>query len=180
MKRKFSQWWSAFLPLTATQTITSDLKSLNIKNTTTYDIYKDFFCGKSCSCRLTVTRRVSLVEHELLTFSDELTPIFSGVHISRSLVFCVVFMDHCLSFYPFSIDRCIVRHLFLLTVVLYDIFFYWPLYCTTSFSIDRCIVRHLFLLTVVLYDIWLLLWYLQTFLNKMQCNGRSDRSGEQV
>jgi hypothetical protein len=42
-----------------------------------------------------VTRvtRVSLVEQELLTFMEHLSSslVFSGVHITRSLVFCVVF-----------------------------------------------------------------------------------------
>jgi len=36
---------------------------------------------------------VPLVEHELLTFPQNLSPpqIFSGVRVARSLVFCVVF-----------------------------------------------------------------------------------------
>ena len=37
-----------------------------------------------------VTRRVPLVDQELLTL-PELTPVFSGVRIVQSLVFCVVF-----------------------------------------------------------------------------------------
>ena len=40
-----------------------------------------------------VTRRVPLVEQELLTLSRQLSssPVFSGIRISRSLVFYVVF-----------------------------------------------------------------------------------------
>jgi hypothetical protein len=44
------------------------------------------------SCRLTVTRRVSHVEQEVQTLSEHLClpSVFSGIHIARSLVFCVV------------------------------------------------------------------------------------------
>ena len=39
-----------------------------------------------------LTRRVSLVEQELLTLSQHMSspPVFSGVRVTRSLVFCVV------------------------------------------------------------------------------------------
>ena len=45
-----------------------------------------------CSCRLTVTWRVSLVEQELLTLSGHMSspPVFNGVCVSRSFVLCVV------------------------------------------------------------------------------------------
>jgi hypothetical protein len=43
------------------------------------------------------TRWVPLVDQELLTL-PELTPVFSGVRVVRSLVFCVVFCS-CLSFF---------------------------------------------------------------------------------
>ncbi len=57
-----------------------------------------------------LTRRVSLVEQELLTLPKHLRspPVFSGVHVTRSLVLWLCFVDHCLSF-------CF--------------FFFWPLYC---------------------------------------------------
>jgi hypothetical protein len=51
------------------------------------------------------TRRVPLVDQELLTL-PELTPVFSGVRVVRSLVFCVVF---CRSLFV----------IFLLTIVLF-------------------------------------------------------------
>ena len=46
-----------------------------------------------------LTRRMQLMERELLTLSDYLStpPIFSGVRVTRSLVFCVCFVDHCLA-----------------------------------------------------------------------------------
>jgi hypothetical protein len=49
-----------------------------------------------------VTRltRVPLVEQEQPTF-PEFTPDFSGVCVTRSLVLCVCFVDHCLSFCHF-------------------------------------------------------------------------------
>ena len=33
---------------------------------------------------------------------------FSGVRVTRSLVFCVCFVDHCLSFCTFSFEHCVV------------------------------------------------------------------------
>ena len=55
-------------------------------------------------CRL--TRRVPLVEQELLTLPEHLSspPVFSGVHITRSLVLCVCFVDRC----TFSFGHCAV------------------------------------------------------------------------
>jgi len=53
---------------------------------------------------------VSLVEQELLTLPEHLTPppVFSEVRVTRSLVLYVCFVDRCLSFCTF----------FLLTIVL--------------------------------------------------------------
>jgi hypothetical protein len=51
-----------------------------------------------------LTRRVSLMEQELLTLPEHLIspPVFSGVHVTRSLVWYVCFVDRCLSFCTFS------------------------------------------------------------------------------
>ena len=86
--------------------------------------------------------------------------VFSGVHVSRSLVFCVMFYG-----------SMFVLYLFHLTIVLYVMshclsffFFIWQLYCLLwvivcplSFSFDHCIVCYgslfvhcLFHLTIVL------------------------------
>ena len=48
---------------------------------------------KWCSCRLTITRRVSLVEQELLSLPEHLSSpsVFSRVRVTRSLVLWVVF-----------------------------------------------------------------------------------------
>jgi hypothetical protein len=34
--------------------------------------------------------------------------VFSGVRVTRSLVLCIMFVDRCLSFCPFSFDHCVV------------------------------------------------------------------------
>jgi hypothetical protein len=57
-----------------------------------------------------LTRRVPLVEQELLTLPEHLIspPVFSGVRVTRSLVLYVCFVDRCLSFCTFSFDHCVV------------------------------------------------------------------------
>jgi hypothetical protein len=57
-----------------------------------------------------LTRRVPLVEQELLTLPQHLrsSPVFIGVRVTRSLVLCVCVLDHCLSFCPFSFGHCVV------------------------------------------------------------------------
>jgi hypothetical protein len=52
-----------------------------------------------------VTLQVSQVEQELPTLPEHLSspPVFSEVHVARSLVFCVCFVDRCLSLFPFSL-----------------------------------------------------------------------------
>jgi hypothetical protein len=49
-----------------------------------------------------LTRRVPLVEQEQITFPEHPSsvPVFNGVCVTRSLVLCVCFVDHCLSFCP--------------------------------------------------------------------------------
>jgi hypothetical protein len=43
-----------------------------------------------------LTRRVHLVEQKLLTLPEHLSslPVFSGVHVTRSLALCVCFVDN--------------------------------------------------------------------------------------
>ena len=50
-----------------------------------------------------LTRRVPIVQQELLTLPEHLSSplVFSGVHVTRSLVWCVCFVDRCLSFVLF-------------------------------------------------------------------------------
>jgi hypothetical protein len=57
-----------------------------------------------------LTRRLPLVEQELLTLPEQLSspPVFSGVRVTRSLVLNACFVDRCLSFCPFSFGHCVV------------------------------------------------------------------------
>jgi hypothetical protein len=57
-----------------------------------------------------LTRRVPLVEQELLTLREHLSspPVFCGVRVTRSLVLYVCFVDRCLSFCTFSFGHCVI------------------------------------------------------------------------
>jgi hypothetical protein len=48
-------------------------------------------------------------EAGLLTLPEHLSEplVFSGVHVTRSLVLCVCFVDRCLSFCTFSFSHCV-------------------------------------------------------------------------
>jgi hypothetical protein len=50
-----------------------------------------------------LTRRVSLVQQELLTLPQHMSspPVFSGARVTRTLVLSVCFVDRCLSFVLF-------------------------------------------------------------------------------
>ena len=54
-------------------------------------------------------RRVSLVEQELLTLPEHLNspPVFSGVHVTRTLVLYVCFVDRCFFCCTLSFDPCV-------------------------------------------------------------------------
>ena len=61
--------------------------------------------------KLRLTRRVSLVEKELLTLPEHLSsspPVFGGIRVTQSLVLYVCFVDRCLSFCTFSFGHCVV------------------------------------------------------------------------
>ena len=62
------------------------------------------------SLQTKLTRRVPLVEQELPTFQEHLSssPIFSGVRVTRSLVFYVCFVDRCLLISNLSFGHCVV------------------------------------------------------------------------
>ena len=57
-----------------------------------------------------LTRRVPLVELELLTLPEHLNSslVFSGVRVNWFLVLCVCFVDRCLFFCSFSVRYCAV------------------------------------------------------------------------
>ena len=111
-----------------------------------------------------ITRRVPLVEQELLTFPDHQCspPILSRVRVTRSLVLCVMF---CRSLFVFSRVRvtrslvlCVMfcRSLFVFSSVrvtrslvlcvmfcrslfVFLTFFFWPLCCLTFFDLRNMI-----------------------------------------
>ena len=57
-----------------------------------------------------LTRRVPLVEQELLTLPEHLNspPVFGGFRVTWSLALCVCFVDRCLSLCTFSFGHCFV------------------------------------------------------------------------
>jgi hypothetical protein len=57
-----------------------------------------------------LTRQVPLVEQELFSLPEHpsSSPVFSAVHVIRSLVLCVCFVDRCLPFCHFSFCHCVV------------------------------------------------------------------------
>ena len=108
-----------------------------------------------CSCPLTVTRRVSLVGLKLLTLLEHVSsPGIKWSCIVKSLVFCVVFVDHCLS-RCFGVLFCFgfIPNLAIAFSILFRSYHYlylfiWPLYCMSffdviivcTFSFSYCIV----------------------------------------
>ena len=65
-------------------------------------------------CVNRLTRRVPLVEQELLTLREHLSssPVFSGVRVTRCLVLCVCLVDRCCPFvlFLFAIDLSVLRY----------------------------------------------------------------------
>ena len=58
-----------------------------------------------------LTLRVQLVEQELPTIPEHLNsppPVYSGVRVTQSLVWCVCFVNRCLCICPFSLGHCVV------------------------------------------------------------------------
>ena len=100
----------------------------------TYTGVQHDFHIKWCSCRVTVKRRVSLVEQELIFLLEHLSslPVFSGVRVARSLVFCVLLIIICL----FSVGHCIVCP---------SIYGFWlPLWCLqTSLNNHENVVQEM-------------------------------------
>jgi hypothetical protein len=110
--------------------------------------------------------------------------VFSGVRVTRSLVWCVCFVDRCLSFCPFSFGHCVVcfsliygfwlPFWYILAIVLSVLLWYtdsdypcgilWPLcflfffdiriLITPVVSFGNCVVC-----SSLIYGFWLPLWY---------------------
>ena len=69
-----------------------------------------FSCLTYHGCVTRLTRRVPLVEQELLPLPEHLSssPVFSRVDVAPYLVLCVFFVVRCLSFCTFSFGHCVV------------------------------------------------------------------------
>ena len=81
---------------------------INVYRCPTRFPYQMMFVSFNTGFLTILTRRVPLVEHELLTLPVHLSPVgFSGVLVTRSLVLCVCFVDRVLSFCPFSFGYCV-------------------------------------------------------------------------
>jgi hypothetical protein len=67
----------------------------------TFQSFPHSWCITGFVTRL--TRKVSLVEQELFTLPEHLisSPVISGVRLTRSLAWCVCFVDFCLFFFIF-------------------------------------------------------------------------------
>ena len=87
--------------------------------------------------------QVPLVEQELLTLPSS-SPVFSEVHVTRSLVLYECFVDRCLSFCPFSFGHCVVC-----SSSMYGIWVITPLVFSNSS----------FLLGEILNPFLLVIWY---------------------
>ena len=76
-----------------------------------------------------LTWRVSLVEQELLTLPEHLSspPVFSGVHVTRSLVLYVIFLHRCLSLW--YLLAIVLSVLVGLAASHYPFGIFWPLCC---------------------------------------------------
>ena len=126
-----------------------------------------------CSCRLTVTQRVLLVEQNLLTHPEHLssTSVFSGFRVARSLVFCGVFCRSLFVLFPLAI---VLSVLLRFTDSDYTFGIFWPLCCLSFFDL-RILITPLvsFGYCVVCpsstYGFWLHLWYLQALLTGDIC-----------
>ena len=64
--------------------------------------------ARQCSCRLTVTRRMSLVEQELLTlpWASEITSVLEEVRSVHTFVVCILMCVNCLSLFSSIVLNC--------------------------------------------------------------------------
>jgi hypothetical protein len=107
-----------------------------------------WYCLRCCPSlvKLSFHRCDKTVEQELLTLPQPLSspPVLSGVHVTRSLVLCVCFVDRCLSFFFWSLCCLFFFNIRILITPL------------VSSNFGHCVVCS------SIYRFWLPLWYLQT------------------
>jgi hypothetical protein len=98
------------------------------------------------------------VEQELFTLPEHLisSQVFSGVRVARSLVFFIIFVDHCLSCIFLLANALSVLYFSFGQCIVCPLFFFWPMHCLSFiflsanalsvlyFSFGQCIVCPLF------------------------------------
>jgi hypothetical protein len=102
---------------------------------------------QSCLITGVVTR---LTRRELLSLLEHMNSplVFSGVHVTRSLVLYLCFVDRCLSFYTLSFDHFVVC-----SSSIYG--FWWSCwYLQTLLSQDLDFQRHVLLCSMILCQMW--------------------------
>ena len=122
------------------------LKITNDTNTDTKSLFRNkVVCFRWWSCLLTVAH----LEQELLIFQGlpSSPAVFNGIPAARSVVFCVVFLDYCLSYCPFLL-AIVLSVLFLLAVVL-SVLFLLSIVLSVLFPL-AIVLSVLFLLSIVL------------------------------
>jgi hypothetical protein len=83
--------------------------------------------------------------------APEFTPVFSGVHVTRSLVLYVCFVDRCLSFCTFSFGHCVVC-----SSSIYELWlplWYLQTLLHTCFSVVYVVKLHVFTFLVPCCDV---------------------------
>jgi hypothetical protein len=105
-----------------------------------------------------LTRRVPLVEQELLTLPEHLSspPVFSGVRVTRSLVLYVCFVDRCLSFCTFSFGQLCCLFVFDIRILIV------PLVSSNSSSMYIIYLYTywgwIYIIQISLYNFWSYEW----------------------
>ena len=114
-----------------------------------------------CSCPLTVTRRLSHVEQELLTLSEHMSSssIFSGVRVAQSLVFCVVFCRSLFCSFVIFLLAIVLSVLLRFTASVYPFGIFKLFLSFCPFSFGHCVVC-----PSSIYCFCLPLWYHQILL----------------
>jgi hypothetical protein len=110
--------------------------------------------------------------------------VFNEVRVTRSLFLCVCFVDHCLSFCPFSFGHCVVCSsiygFWLLQLLIGGLMSYLSYLCLFAYNGDQHILCCVFILIVLVLctlcsqffwiaNFWLPLRYSLTFIDWFCC-----------
>ena len=86
-----------------------------------------------------LTRRLSLVEQELLTLPEHLSSpqVFSRVRVTRYLDLCVCFVGRCLFFCTFPFGHCVVCSSAICPFGIFKLFLIVFIYCEQLIFVDQ-------------------------------------------